>query len=84
MLGGLDVPQTAFADIRELAEGNPLVLRLAAMAVRDAGPEALTRARGRKEVAAAYLYRFLLSRITDPTLRRLAQPGWSSAGSTRT
>ena len=75
MLGGLDVPQTAFADIRELAEGNPLVLRLAAMAVRDAGPEALTRARGRKEVAAAYLYRFLLSRITDPTLRRLAQPG---------
>jgi AAA ATPase domain len=75
MLGGLGVPQTAFADIRELAEGNPLVLRLAAMAVRDAGPEALTRARGRQEVAAAYLYRFLLSRITDPTLRRLAQPG---------
>jgi hypothetical protein len=75
MLTALGVPSAAFAQIRDLADGNPLVLRLAALAVRDAGPEALTKARGRREVAAAYLYRFLLSRIGDQTLRRLAQPG---------
>lgn len=75
LLARLEVPTDAFADIRELAEGNPLVLRLAALAVRDAGPQALDRATGRREVAAAYLYRFLLSRIADPQLRRLARPG---------
>jgi len=75
MLTALEVPSAAFAQICDLADGNPLVLRLAALAVRDAGPEALTKAKGRREVAAAYLYRFLLSRIGDLTLRRLAQPG---------
>jgi hypothetical protein len=74
-LAELEVPTTAIPRIRKLADGNPLVLRLAAMAVRDAGPEALAKARGQREVAAAYLYRFLLSRIPDTTLRRLAQPG---------
>jgi hypothetical protein len=75
MLTTLGVAPTSFAGIRELAEGNPLVLRLAALAVREAGPQALARARGRGEVAAAYLYRFVLSRIGDPTLRYLAEPG---------
>ena len=75
MLTALEVPPAAFAQIGDLADGNPLVLRLAALAVRDAGPEALAKAKGRREVAAAYLYRFLLSRIGDQTLRRLAQPG---------
>jgi hypothetical protein len=75
MLTALEVPAEAFAQIRDLADGNPLVLRLAALAVRDAGPAALTKAKGRREVAAAYLYRFLLSRIGDQKLRRLAQPG---------
>lgn len=75
LLARLEVPTRSFAQVRELADGNPLVLRLAALAVRDAGPEALVRAKGKREVAAAYLYRFLLSRIADPTLRRLARPG---------
>lgn len=75
MLTALEVPPAAFAQICDLADGNPLVLRLAALTVRDAGPKALTKAKGRREVAAAYLYRFLLSRIGDQTLRRLAQPG---------
>jgi hypothetical protein len=75
MLTRLEVPPTAFATIHELADGNPLVLRLAALAVREAGPKALTRVRGRREVAAAYLYRFLLSRIGDAKLRDLAEPG---------
>jgi AAA ATPase domain len=75
MLTRLEVPPTAFATINELAEGNPLVLRLAARVANEAGPEALTGAEGRREVAAAYLYRFLLSRIGDPKLRDLAEPG---------
>ncbi len=75
LLVSLDVPTEAATQITELADGNPLVLRLAALAVREAGPAVLTHAQGRRELAAAYLYRFLLSRITDPVLRRLAQPG---------
>lgn len=75
MLTRLEVPPTAFATINELAEGNPLVLRLAARAVNEAGPQALAGAEGRREVAAAYLYRFLLSRIAGPRLRDLAEPG---------
>ena len=75
MLTRLEVPPTAFATINELAEGNPLVLRLAARAVNEAGPEALEGAEGRREVAAAYLYRFLLSRIPGSRLRDLAEPG---------
>jgi hypothetical protein len=75
MLTRLEVPPTAFPTINELAEGNPLVLRLAARVAREAGPQALSGAEGRREVAAAYLYRFLLSRIGDPKLRELAEPG---------
>jgi len=75
MLTRLEVPPTAFDAINELADGNPLVLRLAARVAKEAGPQALTGAEGRREVAAAYLYRFLLSRIGDPKLRGLAEPG---------
>ncbi len=75
MLNRLDAPEESYADILEIAEGNPLVLRLAAQAVREAGPEALDSVRRRKGVRAAFLYRFLLSRIGDETLQRLAEPG---------
>ncbi len=75
LLAAREIDPALFANIREVAGGNPLVLRLAARAVCDAGPQALDTVKGRREVAAAYLYRFLLSRIDDPTLRTLAQPG---------
>ena len=75
LLTRLEVPSEAFPEIREIADGNPLVLRLAGLAVREAGPEALETARGRRELAAAYLYRFLLSRIGDAKLQALAEPG---------
>ena len=75
MLEGLGVPPESFAAVREIAQGSPLVLRLAARVVLEAGPGALDTASKRRGVAAAYLYRFLLSRIDDPTLRTLAHPG---------
>jgi hypothetical protein len=51
------------------------MLRLAATVALETGPDALTKVAGRKGVTADHLYRFLLSRISDPTLRRLANPG---------
>lgn len=75
LLAGLGVPPESFAAVREIAQGSPLVLRLAARVVLEAGPGALDTASKRRGVAAAYLYRFLLSRIDDPTLRTLAHPG---------
>jgi hypothetical protein len=75
LLGGLGVAPAEFPRLRRLAAGNPLALRLAARIPRaeldgsdlDHDPES--------EFAAAYLYRFLLSRIDDPDLRSLANPG---------
>jgi AAA ATPase domain len=75
LLAGLEVPASSFGAIRAIAQGSPLVLRLAATVVRDVGPAALDRVAQRNELAAAYLYRFLLSRIEDRTLRALAHPG---------
>jgi hypothetical protein len=75
MLAALDVPPDAFGPIRDLAEGNPLVLRLAAQTAREAGVAALDEVQGKQEVAAAFLYRFLLSRIGVKKLRVLAEPG---------
>jgi hypothetical protein len=75
LLAGLGVPAASFGAIRAIAEGSPLVLRLAAAVARDAGPAALDRVAQRNELAAAHLYRFLLSRIDDRTLRALAHPG---------
>jgi hypothetical protein len=75
ILTKLEVPPATFAEINRIAQGNPLVLRLAGLAVRQAGTEALATAKGRRELAAAYLYRFLLSRIGDARLLTLAEPG---------
>ncbi len=75
LLTSLGVPSSSFSAVRAIAEGSPLVLRLAAAVARDAGPAALDRVAQKKELAAAYLYRFLLSRIGDRTLRTLAHPG---------
>jgi hypothetical protein len=75
LLASLGVPSSSFGAIRTIAEGSPLVLRLAAAVTRDAGPAALDRVAQKNELAAAYLYRFLLSRIGDRTLRTLANPG---------
>ncbi|MDP5181595.1 ATP-binding protein [Blastococcus sp. BMG 814] len=76
LLAHLGVPAQGRPAARSLAQGNPLVLRLAATVVREAGTQALARARHRKGgVAAAFLYRMLLSRIADEPLRRLAHPG---------
>lgn len=75
LLSRFDVHPAMFPRIREVADGIPLVLRLAALAVRQSGSSALEGVAGKRELAAAYLYRFLLSRIGDNTLRLLAQPG---------
>lgn len=75
LLASLGVSSLSFGAIRAIADGSPLVLRLAAAVARDAGPAALERVAQKKDLAAAYLYRFLLSRIGDSTLRSLAHPG---------
>lgn len=75
LLTRLEVPAAAHAAIANLADGNPLVLRLAATVVREHGVGELPQGALDKGVAAAFLYRILLSRIDDPELRRLAHPG---------
>lgn len=75
LMDRLDVPTPARSAIVDIADGNPLVLRLAAHIVDRYGEESLPRTRLDKEVAAAFLYRFLLSRIDEPDLRALAHPG---------
>jgi len=75
MLSRLNAPPASRGEILSIAEGNPLVLRLAAQVVREAGSEALDSARRRRGLRAAFLYRVLLSRIGDPTLQSLAEPG---------
>ncbi|WP_375412141.1 AAA family ATPase [uncultured Bradyrhizobium sp.] len=72
------VPETARADIHSFAKGNPLLLQLASTAVTQPGATALGKKRSKHRsdgLAAAHLYRFLLSRIADPDLRRIADPG---------
>jgi hypothetical protein len=72
------VPETARPQVQAFAKGNPLLLTLAGAVARQPGPITLAK-RGSKtrsdELAAAHLYRFLLSRIPDPDLRKVADPG---------
>ncbi len=75
LLEGLAAPAESWPAILGLAEGSPLVLRLGATVAREAGAGELARARGRQGLAAAHLYRFLLSRIPEDDLRALAHPG---------
>lgn len=78
MLARLDAPAAAIPRILGLARGNPLILRLAAKLAREAGPGAIAfdqYAGEAPDVAGAYLYRAVLSRIDDPRLREVASLG---------
>ncbi len=75
MLAILEVPGPSRAHIQDIADGNPLVLRLAAECVRRFGGAALPDQAIDRQITAPYLYRFLLSRLDDPLLSALANPG---------
>lgn len=78
MLERLEVPEGAYRAVLKIARGNPLVLRLAANVVAQAGANVLADIPFDKKMAsatmAAFLYRFLLSRV-PAELRELAHPG---------
>ncbi|MFK4084170.1 AAA family ATPase [Kribbella sp. NPDC020789] len=75
LLARLDVAVESWADLRRIADGNPLALRLAAKFTNEHGTKDLPKARGRGELAVPYLYRFILSRLEDEALKKLAVPG---------
>lgn len=74
-LAKLGAPRGLWRELLELAQGNPLKLRLGAEIAKRSGVEKLLGRKRGSEVSAAFLYRFLLSRIEDPDLKRLAHPG---------
>jgi endonuclease G len=78
VLDRLGVPTAAHPAVRGLAQGNPLLLRIAATTVKSVGIRGLSDASGpddKPEVVTAHLYRFLRSRILSPELQTLAHPG---------
>jgi hypothetical protein len=75
LLASLDVEAGSHQLIRSIAGGNPLTLRLAAKIANEHGVQELEKAGKRGELVSASLYRFLLSRIDDPDLKLLANPG---------
>ncbi len=75
LLDRLDVAPASRAAVATIAAGNPLLLRLAAAVVKESGTDDLPDGALPQPVAAAFLYRILLSRIDDPDLQRLAHPG---------
>ncbi len=76
VLERLGAPVEARDAILRIANGNPLVLRLATDVVAGFGVGELpAEAAVDEEVTAAFLYRFLLSRIDDKVLLKLAHPG---------
>jgi hypothetical protein len=75
LLSDLGVQQRLRADLAIATEGSPLRLRLAAEIVKRCGELPKSRGGRVRALDEAYLYRFLLSRIDDPLLRRLAHPG---------
>lgn len=74
-LADLQAPPQLWNELLELAQGNPLKLRLAAEIAKRSGTEHLPKRKRGSEVSSAFLYRLLLSRIEDPALKRLAHPG---------
>lgn len=79
LLTALGVAAGDLERVRRVARGNPLALRLAAKIAREGGVRDLEEVKGGGDeggaFTAAYLYRFLLSRIDDEDLERLANPG---------
>ncbi|MDX6258921.1 MAG: hypothetical protein QOH84_609 [Kribbellaceae bacterium] len=75
LLHSLQVDAGSHRLIRAIAGGNPLTLRLAAKIAIEHGAAVLAKAGKRGELVSAALYRFLLSRIDDPDLKSLANPG---------
>ncbi|MEJ1177183.1 AAA family ATPase [Agrobacterium sp. CMT1] len=76
LLIGLNVPFQSIQAIVDRARGNPLLLRLGAKLALDS--EGLTldwQAGDRPELAGAYLYRAILSRIEDDGVRDVANFG---------
>ncbi|MDD0976374.1 AAA family ATPase [Pseudomonas fontis] len=75
LLDRLGAPAQCRQELLELAQGNPLKLRLGAEIARRPGGERVLRHQRDEEVSSAFLYRLLLSRIDDPLLKKLAHPG---------
>ncbi|SOF00958.1 AAA ATPase domain-containing protein [Burkholderia sp. OK233] len=75
LLTKLGVAPSDQARLLEIAQGNPLKLRLAAEIALRSHVEHLPISNQEGKVSAAFLYRFLLSRIEDRDLRKLAHPG---------
>ena len=83
LLTALGVAAEDLERVRSVARGNPLALRLAAKIAREGDAEALKEVGAQvgaqvgagADFTAAYLYRFLLSRIDDEDLEQLANPG---------
>lgn len=71
----LEVSRRYWKELVELAQGNPLKLRLGAEIAKRTGDKRLPRRRRGEEISSAFLYRLLLSRIDDPLLKKLAHPG---------
>ncbi|MGW6281328.1 AAA family ATPase [Kribbella sp. NPDC055071] len=71
----LEVHPQSWGELRTFADGNPLALRLSAKFANEHGTRDLPKARGRGELAVPYLYRFILSRLDNDALNRLAVPG---------
>lgn len=71
----LGAPQRYWQELLELAQGNPLKLRLGAEVAKRTSDKRLPRRKRGEEISSAFLYRLLLSRIDDPLLKRLAHPG---------
>ncbi len=69
------VPETARSQVQAFAQGNPLLLTLAGAVAKQAGATAQRPRPPSDDAAAAQLYRTLLSRIPDPRLRKLTDPG---------
>ncbi|MFT4954906.1 MAG: hypothetical protein ACI8U3_001280 [Brevundimonas sp.] len=71
LMARMDVPENLRAPVASAAEGNPLRLKMAArLALED--PHAIPEKSG---MDAAHLYRSLQSRIADPRVRELLDPG---------
>jgi hypothetical protein len=75
LLARLSVSPDLFPELLKIAQGNPLKLRLAAEIAKRTGIDKLPPRHRGAAVDAAFLYRFLLSRIADPELKELAHPG---------